>query len=133
MLKLCTSMSPIWTAGAGLEGFEPRRRRLAPIDRRRGQSRHVDGGAHGLVARQDRQAGDVIGMLVRNQDGVDIVERFADRRQALAQFPHAQARVDQDARIFGGQERGVSGTAAGQHAELDDNGTLDTPEYTDSL
>ena len=55
-----------------------------------------------------------------NENGVDIVERFADRCQAFAQFAHAEAGVYQDARIFGGQECCVSRTAAGQHAKFDD-------------
>ena len=38
----------------------------------------------------------------------------------LREFAHAQAGVHQDARIFGGHQRGVPGTAAGQHAEFDD-------------
>ena len=49
-----------------------------------------------------------------------VFERFADRSEALAEFAHAEAGVHQDARIFGGQQRGVPGTAAGQHAEFDD-------------
>ena len=38
----------------------------------------------------------------------------------LAELPHAQPGVDEDARLFGGQQRGVSRTAARQHAEFDD-------------
>ena len=71
-------------------------------------------------------------MLVGDQDGVDAVQGFADRGQALAQLQHAEAGVHQDARIFGGQQGGIAGTAAGQHAELDDVATPDSPEYTDS-
>ena len=62
----------------------------------------------------------MIGMFVRDQDGVDVFEVFADRGQAFAELLHAEPGVDQDARIFGGQQRGVARTAARQHTELYD-------------
>jgi hypothetical protein len=57
-----------------------------------------------LVARQHRQAGDVIGMLVGDEDGVEVFQVLADGREALAELLHAQAGVHQDARLVGGQQ-----------------------------
>ena len=55
-----------------------------------------------------------------DQDRVNVFQRFADGSEPLAEFPHAQPGVHQDARIFGGHQRGITRTAAGQHAEFDD-------------
>jgi hypothetical protein len=46
------------------------------------------------VARQHGQAGHVVGVLVGDEDGVDIGKLLADRGQAFAQFAHAQAGVE---------------------------------------
>ena len=62
----------------------------------------------------------MIGMLMRDENRVEIFRLFADLRQPARQFPHAQTRIDQDARLRGGEERRVTRTAAGQHAELTD-------------
>ena len=119
-------------AGAGLEGLQARRRNGAPVDGGGGQARQVDHGADALLAGQHRKTGDVIGVFVGDQDGVDGLERFTDRGEAFAQFAHAEAGVDQNARIFGGQEGGVAGTAAGQHAEFYDCPSPEHTEYTES-
>ena len=66
-------------------------------------------------------------MLVGDQDGVDGGEVLADGGQPPGEFPHAQPGVHQNARVFGGQQGGVAGTAAGQHAELDDGRLLEIP------
>ncbi len=74
------------------------------------------------AAHQPRQTRHMIGMLVRDDDGVEIFRLLADLRQAPRQFPHAQTRVDQNARLRSGEERRVSRTAARQYAEyLNDN------------
>ena len=60
-------------------------------------------------------------MFVGDEDGVQVFQVFADGGQPFGKLPHAQPGVHQDACLFGGQERGVPGTAAGQHAKLYDN------------
>src|ERR1039458_5921888 len=117
-------------AGARLEGFQPLRRLRAPVDRRRREQRHTDHGAHILIARQHGESRHVIRVFVGDQDGVDILQRFANGGEALAQFAHTQAGIHQDSRIFGGQEGGVAGTAAGQHAEFYRCLLPESSEYT---
>src|SRR4051794_10611732 len=106
-------------ARARLEGLQNRHRRL-PVDCRRGELRHVE--RLGLLEppRQDGDAGDVVRMFVGDQDGVDLFEVLADGRHALPELLHTEPRVDQDARILGGQQRRIARTAACQHAEFDD-------------
>jgi hypothetical protein len=73
------------------------------------------------MPRHHRQAGDMVGMLVGDQDGAEVREILADGRQALSQLAQAQAGIDQDARIFRRQQGGVARTAASQHAESNDS------------
>jgi hypothetical protein len=71
------------------------------------------------VARQSDQATDVIGMLVRDQDGVQHFGVFVDQGEPRESFALAEAGVNQDARFFGADEGGVSRTAAGEDADFD--------------
>lgn len=102
---------------AGLEAFE-RGLKLLPIDGRRGEPRDVDR----LVAflRQRDQSRDVVRMLVRDQDAVEVVLALADRAEPRADLFPAQPGVDEEARAFSGNEGGIAGAAAGQNADLDD-------------
>ena len=65
-------------------------------------------------------------MFVRDEDRIDGRQVFADRRETFAKLPHAEPRVDQDARLFGRKQRRIPRTAACQHAELDDDSLLKT-------
>ncbi len=75
-------------------------------------------------------------MFVRDENRVDALEILADRLQPFRQLLHAEAGVDQDARVFGSQKCGISGTAARQHTELNDTRLPNplyrptSPEYT---
>ena len=62
----------------------------------------------------------VIRVLVRDQDRVHTSEIFADGRKSLNDFPTAQARVNQQPRSTGPDERRVARAAARQYADLDD-------------
>ena len=79
----------------------------------------VDGGRN-VRLRETREPGNVIGMLVGDQDGVDAVRLLADRGQPLVSSLEAEAGIHQDARRSVAMQRGVAGTPARQHAELDD-------------
>ena len=103
---------------ARLKWFQARGLRFAPVDGRRGQARQVHDRADVPAARQHGQPSHMIGMLVGDDDGVDRGEIFADGRQPPAKLLHAQPGIHQDTRIFSGQQGGVPGTAACQHAEL---------------
>jgi hypothetical protein len=46
---------------------------------------------------------------------------------------HAQTGVDEDARVLGGQQRGVAGTPARKYAEFEYVVASDPPEYTGSV
>jgi len=61
----------------------------------------------------------MVGMLMRDQDGIDLREVLADQREAPAQLLHTQAGVEQNARAAGGEEGGIAGAAAGENAERD--------------
>ncbi len=104
----------------GLKRLEPWLR-FSPIDGRRGQPRHVDCGFDFLVARQHRQAGHVIGMLVGDEDRVELFQGLADRSEAFRQLPHAETGIHQNARLVGNQQRRIARTAARQYAELNDD------------
>ena len=105
--------------GAGLKCLEARRRRFAPVDRGRGEPGHVNHRPDAAIARQHWQPGHVVGVLMGDEDGVDIGKLFADGREALPQLAHAQPGVQQDARVRGRHQRGVAGAATRQHAEFD--------------
>ena len=62
----------------------------------------------------------VIRMLVGDQNRVHTSEIFADGRKSLNDFPTAQARVNQQPRSTGPDERRVPRAAARQYADLDD-------------
>jgi len=62
----------------------------------------------------------VIGMFVRDQDGVQSGQIFTYRCQALADFAAAQAGIHQNARAIRGYQHRVAGTAAREDADLDD-------------
>ena len=99
----------------GLEAIQARRV-FAPRDCGRCKSRNEDGYVE--QARQSHQAADVIGMLVRDQDRVQLFRVFLDRGQAGKNVALAETGVDEDARFFGADESGISRTAAGENADL---------------
>ena len=107
-------------AAPGLKRLQPFGPRLAPVDSRLGEPCQVNGRADVAVARQHRQARDVVAVLVRDEDRVNPADIFADERQPPPEFPQAQPGIQQNTRVFGSQQSGVSGTPAGQHAELND-------------
>ncbi len=122
MVKLSTIDIADAEDRARLKRFQTRLA-ILPIDGRGGEPRQIGGDAPlaqiFAFAQQAAQAGDVIGMLMRDEYGVEVFERLPDEGQAPGQFAHAQARIDQDAGVGRGHERRVAGTAAGQHAKLD--------------
>ena len=112
-------------ARTGLKRFDPGRGQLVfPVDQRRGEARGEYRNRLCLLhtpADEPRQPRHVIRVLMRNQNRVDVLRFFADFGEPSRHFAHAEARVDQDARFRRGQKRRVSRTAAGQHAESDDD------------
>ena len=105
--------------GACLEGLQARTR-FPPVDGRHGEARHVNGGAHVAIPSQHRQTRHVVGVLVGDEEGVDLGKILADGRQAFPEFPHAEAGVHQNPCFPGGHQNGVARTPAGQNAELYD-------------
>jgi len=59
-------------------------------------------------------------MFVRDEDGIQRGQIFADSRQTLGDFAAAQARIDKKARPASGDEHRVARTAAGENADLND-------------
>ena len=88
-------------AGAGLEEFEDGLE-LAPGDGGGGEAAAVDGDAE--LLRDGGEAGDVVGMLVSNNDGGQRFGVDVDGGQALEGFLAAQTGVDEDAGSLGGDE-----------------------------
>ena len=86
---------------AGLKGLDARRPLLAPSDTGLGEPREPEHRAHVAIPAQHRQTGNVIRMLVRDQNRVDAAELFLRGRQPVTQLQHADAGVDQDTRALG--------------------------------
>jgi hypothetical protein len=59
-------------------------------------------------------------MLVRDQNRVQTGDIFPNRRQPFGDLAPTQARIDQDARPLGCDERRVPRAAAGEYANLND-------------
>jgi hypothetical protein len=72
-------------------------------------------------AHDARESGDVIGVFVSNENGVDGFEGLADQREAPFELPDAQAGIDQDSRFGRCEKRRITGTSACQNAEPDRN------------
>ncbi len=106
-------------ARASLETLQARRGVL-PIDERRGLVRHVDGG--GGFFRETDETGDVIAMLVGDEDGVEATGLLTDGGEPPGEFLEAEAGVDEDAGPVGRDECAIAGAAAREHAEFDDDG-----------
>jgi hypothetical protein len=66
------------------------------------------------LANQDRQPGNVVRMLVGDQDGVEIGRVFADGCQTCGELPRAEARIDQDARPISSYKCRVTGAGRSQ-------------------
>ena len=61
----------------------------------------------------------VVGVHVREDDGVNAVPRHAARLHARGELARRQAEVEQDAKAADVEHAGVARAAAGQHVELD--------------
>jgi hypothetical protein len=107
-------------ASAGLEGFDFRLKR-APIDERRGAMGQVNRRV-GELGHSDQPA-DVIGMFMGHENRIELGRVFADLLQSLADFPAAEARVDQDSRFVRANERRIAGAASGEDANLENRPT----------
>src|SRR5207247_480659 len=73
-----------------------------------------------VLARRAYQTTNVIGMLVRHQNRVELIEIFPYRGQPRSQLAPAQSRINQQTRTPSGQKRRVAGAAARQNADLND-------------
>jgi hypothetical protein len=62
----------------------------------------------------------MIVVLVSDQDGIERVDVFTDSGQAFGNLAAAEAGIDQDAGAVCGNERGITGAAARENANLDD-------------
>ena len=102
---------------SGLKAIQARRE-FTPWNRGRRQASDEDRNVE--QTRQSNQPADVIGMLVRDQDGVELFGIFFDGGEAGQNVAPAQAGVDKDARFFGADESGISRAAAGENANFND-------------
>ena len=104
-------------AAARLKRME-RRGILPPIDVLRTAIRQVNGNT-GFGRFRDRdQSTDVIGVLMSNQDGIEVFEILANRCQPAAKFTAAQTGIDQYTGTVRRDEGGVAGAAARQDADF---------------
>ena len=60
----------------------------------------------------------MIGMFMRNQHRIQLLDIFADRRQTRLNLLAAQAGVHEKAGSFGGNKRTIARTAAGENANF---------------
>ena len=69
------------------------------------------------VAEKLRKAAGMIGVLVRNQDGVEAIRFDAQRSEAAERFLAAKASVDEKARALGFEQRGIARTAGSEYGD----------------
>jgi hypothetical protein len=62
----------------------------------------------------------VVGVFVSDQNRIDRSQIFADRSKPLDDLAPADTGIDQNARAVSSDKYGVSGTAAGEDANFDD-------------
>jgi hypothetical protein len=66
-------------------------------------------------------------MLVGDENGVQILDLFADLGKPPGQFANTEPRIDQNARLRSGKKRRVTGTAARECAKSDQKTKLLRP------
>ena len=69
------------------------------------------------VLLQAVDAGGVIAVLVGEKDGVDALKRFAGIGEQGGELARREAGIDEDARTFGDEQRGVARAAGTEDAE----------------
>ena len=67
------------------------------------------------LGREAIKPGNVIAVLVRDDDGTNIFNTLAKRTQALESFAAGEACINQNSRRTGRYERAVSAATAGEH------------------
>jgi len=96
--------------GACLEGFELGGEAV-PIDGLGGEVRDVNGDVQ--LAGDANEPGDVIGMLMRDEDGLERFRVFFDIGEAAEGLAAAEPGINEDTGLAGRDEGGIAGTAAG--------------------
>ena len=86
--------------------------RLWVLDRRRGAERRIQRG--GAFFGERRQSADVVDVLVRDEDAVEIIEREIKHCERLRDAAAGDARVDEKVGIVVTDERGVAGARTGE-------------------
>lgn len=104
-------------AGTGLVTLDRVGDFAVPIDGRGGAVGEVDRGFE-LADERGEPAG-MIAVLVGDEDGVDVLWRFADGGQALNDFAAAEASVNQDARTIRPDKQAVACARGGENADLE--------------
>lgn len=98
----------------------------APVNGLMGAFIEVDrqglAGVRLMVAHQTDEAGDVVTVLMADDDGIQRGRIDLRLREAFVQRAPADARVKQHALAGGGNQRGVAATAAGENGYLNDDG-----------
>ena len=68
----------------------------------------------------------MIAMLVGKQDAIELLWRNAALLETKNDLPRAQAAIDQNFAMIGGDERAVTGTAAPEHRQTEHDRYLET-------
>ena len=106
---------------AGLEMLD-RGLEIAPGNRWRGKVGQIDRTVEFPGKRNE--PGDVIRMLVRDDDSVDLLRILADRQEFLESFLAAETGIHQYARAAGSNKCAIPRTRTRQYADLDDDRPL---------
>jgi len=85
----------------------------------------IDGGAPG--AQQGRQAADVVGMFVGDDDAVEAIQGMSQRSQAAQGFALSQARIHQQARPGSFEQGAITRTARRENAHAKADGISPVP------
>jgi len=72
------------------------------------EARHVYWKRMLALTSQRHQPANVIGVLMRNQDGIQIFDIFADDRESRQRIAAAETRVDENSRAPAGNERAIA-------------------------
>ena len=103
--------------------------RLGVLDRRRGAERRIQRG--GAFFGERRQSADVVDVLVRDEDAVEIIEREIKHCERLRDAAAGDARVDEKVGIVVTGERGVAGARTGEGVKF--HGMIPLYQFTEII
>ena len=103
--------------------------RLGVLDRRRGAERRIQRG--GAFFGERHKSSDMVDVLVRDENAVEVVEREVQHRERLCDAAAGDARVDEKVGIVVTDERGVAGARTGEGVKF--HGMIPLYQFTEII